>query len=85
MSMREPPDPLPLSALPVLITSTLRAAVETGTDAIRRMLSSAYMPPPVDDARCKQCSLIDLCQPHALTVLRAEERAHRKYLFDPEG
>lgn len=70
---------------PVAITSTLRDAVEAAADAIRRMLVSAQMPPPVDDARCKHCSLIDLCQPHAIVVLTGEEHALRATLFDPDG
>lgn len=70
---------------PVPVTPTLRAAVEAAAHAIRRMLVSAHMPSPVDDARCKQCSLIDLCQPHAVVVLTADERVLRETLFDPDG
>ena len=69
----------------VSITPTLRAAVEVAAGAIRRMLVSEHMPLPVDDARCKQCSLIDLCQPHAVVVLTADERALRETLFDPDA
>lgn len=70
---------------PVAITPTLRAAVQAAADAIRQMLLSGHVPPPVDDARCKQCSLIDLCQPHAIGLLAAEEHALRETLFDPDG
>jgi CRISPR-associated exonuclease Cas4 len=69
----------------VPITPALRASVEAAANAIRRMMTAAHMPPPVDDARCKQCSLIDLCQPHAVLVAMAEERALRAMLFDPDG
>jgi len=48
------------------------------------MLQSGHMPPPVNDARCKQCSLIDLCQPEMIEN-RNRLRALRRTLFDPEG
>ena len=51
-------------------------------EAVRTMLDAGRLPPPfVDDARCKECSLIDLCQPQALGALRQHARAE---LFDPE-
>jgi CRISPR-associated exonuclease Cas4 len=66
----------------VAITAELRAAVEDTTSAIRAMLTEGKMPPPlIADARCKECSLIDLCQPHALGQLKG---VHRKDLFDPD-
>lgn len=60
------------------ITPALRALVVETADAIRAMLSSGRLPPPVNDARCRECSLIEICQPAALaardaqTELRAE-------------
>lgn len=68
----------------VPITAELRAAVETAAHAIRQMLLAAQMPAPADDARCKHCSLIDLCQPHALALLKADESHLRDTLFDPD-
>jgi CRISPR-associated exonuclease Cas4 len=66
----------------VAITPELREAVEQAAMAIRTMLNSGQMPPPlVDDARCKECSLIDLCQPQALNQLKRQSRAA---LFDPD-
>lgn len=56
----------------VLIAPELRQAVDTAVDAVRSMLASAQLPPPVNDARCKHCSLIELCQPAALS-------AHARY------
>lgn len=69
----------------VPITAELRTEVEVAADAVRRMLAAAEMPSPVDDVRCKQCSLIDLCQPHAVAMLRADEPALRDTLFDPDA
>ena len=66
----------------VAITPELREAVEQTAMAIRAMLLSGRMPSPlVSDARCKECSLIDLCQPQALNQLR--QHPHRD-LFDPD-
>lgn len=66
----------------VTITPALREAVEEVLAEIRAMLTTARMPPPlVADARCKECSLIDLCQPQALGALR---QIPRDTLFDPD-
>ncbi|MBN2690598.1 MAG: CRISPR-associated protein Cas4 [Burkholderiaceae bacterium] len=67
----------------VAITSALRDLVAEMAEAIRAMLRSGTLPPPVHDARCKECSLKDICQPEALTALSAQ-RALRVHLFDPE-
>ena len=50
---------------------------------IRELLASANVPAPVNDERCRACSLIELCQREALTALERDSalRAHR---FDPE-
>ncbi len=50
----------------VEITPDLRQLVEETAAAIRAMLASATLPPPVNDARCRECSLKDICQPEAL-------------------
>jgi CRISPR-associated exonuclease Cas4 len=68
----------------VPIAPALRAQVEQITSEVRTMLQSGHMPPPVNDARCKQCSLIDLCQPEMIEN-RNRLRALRRTLFDPEG
>jgi CRISPR-associated exonuclease Cas4 len=41
------------------------------------------LPPPVNDARCKECSLKDICQPEALAD---HDRQHEqiRQLFNPE-
>ena len=50
----------------VAITPALRELVMETADAIRAMLASGRLPPPVNDARCRECSLKDICQPEAL-------------------
>jgi len=48
------------------VTEDLRALVNETADAIRAMLASGILPPPVNDARCRECSLREICQPEML-------------------
>lgn len=68
----------------VAITPALRQLVESTVAEIRASLAAGTLPPPVNDARCRECSLIDLCQPVALA---AKDRQHRlaASLFVPEA
>lgn len=84
--------PVPLGAIyhasshrrrEVAITPALRELVVQTADAIRAMLSAGTLPAPVFDARCRECSLKDICQPEALTAT-ATQRTLRAHLFDPE-
>ena len=50
----------------VTITPELRRLVIETAEAIRAMLASGKLPPPVNDTRCKECSLKEICQPEAL-------------------
>ena len=52
----------------VAVDGELRRKVEDATIATRRMLDAGVLPPPVNDARCRHCSLIDLCQPQAMAA-----------------
>lgn len=47
----------------VAIDAALRAEVEAAVFAVRAMLHESKLPPPANDARCRECSLIELCQP----------------------
>jgi len=66
----------------VPITEALRRLVLETTQAIRAMLASGVLPAPVNDARCRECSLHDICQP---TVVAAPGpyRGALGRLFDP--
>jgi CRISPR-associated exonuclease Cas4 len=66
------------------IDGNLRVAVEQASQAVRNMLSSGKVPPPVNDGRCKECSLKELCQPEALATPR-RWRAMREQLFTLEA
>lgn len=67
----------------VAITPELRARVETTANAIRAMLASGILPVPVNDGRCRECSLKDICQPEALAATR-KLHDERRHLFDEE-
>ena len=69
----------------VAIDETLRMRVEEAVIAVRKLLLSDKLPPPVEDAKlCKACSLHDVCQPE---LLASQGRLARlsKNLFHPEA
>jgi CRISPR-associated exonuclease Cas4 len=68
----------------VEISTALRDNVIETVAAIRAMLDAARLPPPANDARCRECSLLDLCQP-ALVAQYAERVAVLGDLYDPDG
>lgn len=68
----------------VEIDPDLRTLVEVTTGAVRTCIQESRLPPPVNDARCEQCSLKDICQPEVLDDHRTQARL-RSTLFDPEN
>lgn len=66
----------------VSITDGLRARVTRAIVEIRNILELGQLPPPVADARCRECSLLDLCRPHMLAA-RDVQADLRSRLFDP--
>jgi CRISPR-associated exonuclease Cas4 len=67
----------------VAITAELRGIVEATVNAIRQMIERGTLPPPVNDERCRACSLIDSCQPTALADAARLKRLHDE-LLTPE-
>lgn len=67
----------------VLITAELRQAVTDTAAAIRAMLASGRLPPPVNDRRCDECSLKGICEP---AIAAADKRRHAALntLYEPE-
>jgi CRISPR-associated exonuclease Cas4 len=65
------------------ITPQLRQQVEDTVAAIRAMLASGKLPPPANDARCKECSLNDICQPQAMAEIE-KQREMAASLFEAE-
>ena len=68
--------------------ATFNRNIETLRDryqfAVRATIRSGTLPPPVNDDRCRHCSLIDICQPEAMA---AGGKLHqlRDKLFDPDA
>ena len=52
----------------VAITPLLRQEVERVVGEMRILLASRHLPPPHNDARCRECSLQSLCQPELLAA-----------------
>jgi CRISPR-associated exonuclease Cas4 len=50
----------------VVFDARLRQQVEDAVTAIRQMLASDKLPPVVNDARCRHCSLKDSCLPKVI-------------------
>ena len=68
----------------VAITQELRDKVGETVHAIRTMIDSGKLPPPVNDARCKECSLKEICQPEAVAQ-HAMQHGLLETLFKPEA
>lgn len=69
----------------VAISASLRDQVAETAAAVRRMLSTQNLPPPltgeVAERRCRSCSLNDRCQPSANSEAMQQARAG---LYDPD-
>ncbi len=63
----------------VVFDERLRSLTVEIVREVRRVLTTATVPPPVADARCPKCSLFDACMPFALA--RFEEGAEAR-LYD---
>jgi len=68
----------------VRITEALRREVEQAIVAVRGMLASGRMPPPANDQRCRECSLVDLCQPTAVAAAERLARLRRELFVSDE-
>ena len=68
----------------VEITLELRDVVEATVNAVREMIDKRVLPPPVNDERCRACSLIDACQPAALANI-ARLKSMYDELLTPEA
>lgn len=67
----------------VNITSDLRTLVERAIAAIRAMLDTGRVPPPINYNHCRECSLHEICQPEA-TVYETHRQKTLIQLFDPD-
>jgi hypothetical protein len=64
-----------------VIGETMKGKVIDTVNAIRTMMDSGKLPPPANDARCKECSLKEICQPDALAE-RYRLKSLREELFN---
>jgi CRISPR-associated exonuclease Cas4 len=64
----------------VVLDAILRARTEEAVREVRALLRSRRLPPPVNDARCDNCSLRDSCMPGVVANV-AGLRAARLALF----
>lgn len=67
--------------LPVDFHTELRDLTLLTIEEVRVCLKAARLPPPVNDARCRQCQLLDYCQPE----LCANPQRVRAYLAEIVG
>lgn len=58
----------------IIFDEGLRELVVQTVQAVREMLQGDELPPPVNDKRCGQCSLIDTCMPAVSMNADREER-----------
>jgi CRISPR-associated exonuclease Cas4 len=63
------------------ITAELRRRVEETAAAIRTMVDSGVLPPPLNDARCRECSLKPRCQPELVGAVD-RQRSVARTLFE---
>ncbi len=68
----------------VEIDDGLREQVEQTLAAIRALFASGKLPPAVNDARCKECSLNEICQPQAMAA-KGKIQVLRRTLYSTEG
>lgn len=54
------------------IDAGLHKLVERTTSAVRQCIAEGRLPPPVNDERCEQCSLKDICQPEVIDDQQAQ-------------
>jgi CRISPR-associated exonuclease Cas4 len=50
----------------VIFDSSLRQTVEIAVAEVRRLIENRVVPPPVNDKRCRHCSLQESCMPAAV-------------------
>jgi CRISPR-associated exonuclease Cas4 len=62
----------------------LRAATMQAIDGTRAMLKSRQLPPPVNDQRCPNCSLIDACMPEAVSQFNYAARKNNPFGVEGE-
>lgn len=57
----------------VVFAPDLRASVEQIVAEVRALLQTAQLPPPVNDVRCRDCSLVEACMPNLVGLVEEEK------------
>lgn len=65
----------------VEFTPDLRAELKTTADAIHGLLNSGHLPPPINNHRCPECSLKNICLPSVVADKKRNRKAARE-LFE---
>jgi len=68
----------------IVFTDAMRAHLEEVVAAVHEMISNNAVPPPVNDKRCKDCSLKESCMPHVFGEKGRSIKAVKE-LFVVEG
>lgn len=65
----------------VVFTEAMRTHLEEVVTAVHEMIAGHHVPPPVNDKRCKDCSLKESCLPHVVGE-KARSNKAMKDLFE---
>jgi len=63
----------------VAFDDALRSQVYQTIVDLRALLAQTVLPPPVADARCRDCSLLEACMPHALEDFPQSSRRNNPF------
>lgn len=62
----------------ITFTPAMRARLEEVVTAVHEMIAERLVPPPVNDKRCKDCSLKESCLPHVVGNQALSRKAERE-------
>lgn len=68
----------------IVFTPDLRREVAITASAIHELLASGYLPPPINNQRCPECSLKNICMPSVIAEPEKTRKATQG-LFAIEG
>jgi len=62
----------------------LRSTVSETIKQVRQLLTSTKLPPPVNDSRCRNCSLIEACMPQTVQEFERFSRSNNPFFVGGE-
>lgn len=69
----------------IIFSSAMRERVETVAEAVHDIIARQYVPPPVNDKRCKDCSLNESCMPAVVCDKEKHRRSAREMFVISDG